>query len=288
MSPTTADPNTIVLVADDEAPARRRLTDLLALSPLGTSPSTMRVIEADDGLHAVDVIRTLRPDVVFLDIQMPELDGLGVIDAVGIDEMPLTVFVTAYDHHAIRAFDANALDYLVKPFSDARFDATLARVRARLQERAALSGQAQALTQTQAQSQAQSQTQPASDGRLARLMASERARRPLDRLVVKAGGITRFLPVAEVDWIEAADVYVTLHTAGQEILYRAALSEMAERLDARRFVRIHRSTIVNIDCVAQLEPLSHGEFDVVLKNGTRLRLSRTYKGHLEERLGQPL
>jgi two-component system, LytTR family, response regulator len=264
MSRMAADPHTLVLVADDEAPARRRLTDLLAASPLSTPPFTTRVLEADDGLHAVDAIRTHRPDVVFLDIQMPELDGLGVIDAIGIDEMPLTVFVTAYDHHAIRAFDANALDYLVKPFSDARFDATLARVRVRLQERRA------------------------SDGRLARLLESERARRPIDRLVVKAGGITRFLPVAEVDWIEAADVYVTLHTSGREILYRAALSEMAERLDARRFVRIHRSTIVNIDCVAQLEPLSHGEFDVVLKCGTRLRLSRTYKGHLEERLGQPL
>jgi two-component system LytT family response regulator len=265
MSAMTADQHATVLVADDEAPARRRLTDLLAAAPLATPPFTTRVIEADDGLLAVDAIRTHRPDVVFLDIQMPELDGLGVIDAVGIDEMPLTVFVTAYDHHAIRAFDANALDYLVKPFSDARFHATLARMRGRLQERRA------------------------ADAGLARLMASERARRQtLDRLVVKAGGVTRFLTVTEVDWIEAADVYVTLHTAGKQILYRAPLSEMAERLDARRFVRIHRSAIVNIDCVAQLEPLSHGEFDVVLKNGTRLRLSRTYKCHLEERLGQPL
>jgi two-component system LytT family response regulator len=259
MKPATGDTHATVLVADDEAPARRRLTDLLAASPLAPPPFTTRVIEADDGLLAVDAIRAHRPDVVFLDIQMPELDGLGVIDAVGIDEMPLTVFVTAYDHHAIRAFDANALDYLVKPFSDARFNATLSRVRARLQERRAAD---------------------AADGRIAKLMASERARRPLDRLVVKA--------VAEVDWIEAADVYVTLHTAGKEILYRAALSEMAERLDARRFVRIHRSAIVNIDSVAQLEPLSHGEFDVVLKDGTRLRLSRTYKSQLEERLGQPL
>jgi two-component system LytT family response regulator len=271
MNRTTTEAHAIVLVADDEAPARRRLTDLLAASTLAAPPYTTRVIEADDGLLAVDAIRTHRPDVVFLDIQMPELDGLGVIDAVGIDEMPLTVFVTAYDHHAIRAFDANALDYLVKPFSDARFDATMGRVRVRLQERRAAD---------------------AADGRLERMMASERARRPvdrpLDRLVVKAGGVTRFLPVAEVDWIEAADVYVTLHTAGKEILYRAALSEMAERLDSRRFVRIHRSAIVNIDCVAQLEPLSHGEFDVVLKSGARLRLSRTYKGHLEERLGQPL
>jgi two-component system, LytTR family, response regulator len=267
MKPATGDTHATVLVADDEAPARRRLTDLLAASPLAPPPFTTRVIEADDGLLAVDAIRAHRPDVVFLDIQMPELDGLGVIGAVGIDEMPLTVFVTAYDHHAIRAFDANALDYLVKPFSDARFNATLSRVRARLQERRAAD---------------------AADGRIAKLMASERARRPLDRLVVKAGGVTRFLAVAEVDWIEAADVYVTLHTAGKEILYRAALSEMAERLDARRFVRIHRSAIVNIDSVAQLEPLSHGEFDVVLKDGTRLRLSRTYKSHLEERLGQPL
>lgn len=264
---TTADQHATVLVADDEAPARRRLTDLLAASPLAAPPNTTRVIEVDDGLLAVDAIRTHRPDVVFLDIQMPELDGLGVIDAVGIDEMPLTVFVTAYDHHAIRAFDANALDYLVKPFSDARFEATMARVRARLQERRAAG---------------------VVDGRLARMMASDRARRPLDRLVVKAGGVTRFLPVTEVDWIEAADVYVTLHAAGKEILYRAALSEMVERLDARRFVRIHRSAIVNIDCVVQLEPVSHGEFDVVLKSGARLRLSRTYKSHLEERLGQPL
>lgn len=262
-----ADRHATVLVADDEAPARRRLTDLLAVSPLAPPPFTTHVVEVDDGLLAVDAIRAQRFDVVFLDVQMPELDGLGVIEAVGIDEMPLTVFVTAYDHHAIRAFDANALDYLVKPFSDARFEATMARVRVRLQERRAAG---------------------AADERLARVMASERAKRPLDRLVVKAGGVTRFLPVSEVDWIEAADAYVTLHTAGKEILYRAALSEMAERLDARRFVRIHRSAIVNIDCVTQLEALSHGEFDVVLRSGTRVRLSRTYKSHLEERLGQPL
>jgi two-component system LytT family response regulator len=262
MSPSILEPRMTVLVADDEAPARRRVIDRLTRSPM-----IGRILEADDGLLAVDCIRGSRPDLVFLDVQMPELDGLGVVEAVGADDMPLTVFATAYDHHAIRAFEANALDYLVKPFSDERFDSTLERVRARLEERRA----------------------GTLGARMRHLLASpDRRSRPIDRLVVKAGGVTRFLPVAEVEWIEAADVYVTLHTRGQSILHRSTLGEMADRLDPRRFVRIHRSTIINIECVLQLEPLSHGEFDVVLRDGTRLRLSRTYKARLEERLGQPL
>ena len=203
---------------------------------------------------------------MFLDVQMPELDGLGVVEAVGATRMPLTVFVTAYDQHAVRAFEANALDYLLKPFSDERHEATMARVRARLGERD-LRGFGQ---------------------RLIDLAAAGPAPRYWDRLVVKAGGTTRFVRAAEIDWIEGAGVYATLHLGRTSFLYRAALSELADRLDPRRFVRVHRSAIVNLESVVQLEPLSHGEFEVVLRNGARPRISRTFRALLEARLGQSL
>lgn len=252
-----------VLVADDESPARQRLIDLLAKDTQIAS-----VAEAADGEAAVEAIEKKRPDLVFLDVQMPELDGLGVIDAIGAAQMPLTVFVTAYDQHAIRAFEANALDYLLKPFSDERFEATMARVKARLDERSIGEfGQ-----------------------RILKMVAAtpSGAARPLDRLVVKSGGTTRFIRAIDIDWIEAAGVYVTLHVAGKELLYRAALNDLADRLDPRRFVRVHRSALVNIESIVQLEPMSHGEFEAVLKNGSRTRVSRTYRTLLEKRLGQPL
>ncbi|HEX4284704.1 MAG TPA: LytTR family DNA-binding domain-containing protein [Terracidiphilus sp.] len=252
-----------VLVADDETPARQRLIDLLAKDPQIGS-----VAEAADGEAAVDAIEKKRPSLVFLDVQMPELDGLGVVDAIGAAQMPLTVFVTAYDQHAIRAFEANALDYLLKPFSDERFEATMTRVKARLGERSIGEfGQ-----------------------RILKMVAATPggAARPLDRLVVKAAGTTRFIRAIDIDWIEAAGVYVTLHVGGKELLYRAALNDLAERLDPRRFVRVHRSALVNIESIVQLEPMSHGEFEAVLKNGSRTRVSRTYRALLEKRLGQPL
>jgi len=251
-----------VLVADDEAPARQRLIDLLAKDAQIAS-----VTEAADGEAAVEAIEKRRPDLVFLDVQMPELDGLGVIDAIGAAQMPLTVFVTAYDQHAIRAFEANALDYLLKPFSDERFEATMTRVKARLGERS-IGEFGQRI--------------------LKMVAASPSAERRLDRLVVKSAGTTRFIRAIDIDWIEAAGVYVTLHVAGKELLYRAALNDLADRLDPRRFVRVHRSALVNIESIVQLEPMSHGEFEAVLKNGSRTRVSRTYRALLEKRLGQPL
>jgi len=251
-----------VLVADDEAPARQRLIDLLAKDAQIAS-----VTEAADGEAAVEAIEKRRPDLVFLDVQMPELDGLGVIDAIGAAQMPLTVFVTAYDQHAIRAFEANALDYLLKPFSDERFEATMTRVKARLGERS-IGEFGQRI--------------------LKMVAASPSAERRLDRLVVKSAGTTRFIRAIDIDWIEAAGVYVTLHVAGKEMLYRAALNDLADRLDPRRFVRVHRSALVNIESIVQLEPMSHGEFEAVLKNGSRTRVSRTYRALLEKRLGQPL
>jgi two-component system, LytTR family, response regulator len=247
-----------VLVVDDEAPARQRLVDLLR-----KDPQVACVIEAENGIAAVNELEKQHPDLVFLDVQMPELDGLGVIDAIGAEQMPLTVFVTAYDQHAIRAFEANALDYLLKPFSDERYEATMARVRARVDGRALLEF----------------------NQRMLKFVSSAPA---LDRLVVKSGGTTRFVRVVDIDWIEAAGVYVNLHVAGKELLYRAALNDLAARLDPMRFVRIHRSALVNIDSIVQLDPISHGEFEVVLKHGSRARVSRTYRAQLEKRLGQTL
>jgi two-component system, LytTR family, response regulator len=251
-----------VLVADDEAPARQRLLDLLR-----KDPQVGRIAEAADGVEAVEAIQNQHFDLLLLDVQMPELDGLGVIDAIGPEALPLTIFVTAYDQHAIRAFEANALDYLLKPFSDERFEAAMARVKTRLDERS--------LREFGQRMMRLASAAPATDRRW-------------DRLVIKSAGTTRFLRVADIDWIEAAGVYVNLHVGGKELLYRTALNELAERLDPKRFIRVHRSAIVNIESILQLEPLSHGEFDVVLKNGSRTRVSRTYRTLLEQRLGQPL
>jgi two-component system LytT family response regulator len=251
-----------VLVVDDEAPARQRLIDLLRKDQQIGS-----VLEAVNGKAAVEIIGREALDLVFLDVQMPELDGLQVIEAVGAAAMPLTVFVTAYDQHAIRAFEANALDYLLKPFSDERWEATLARAKIRHDE-LNLREFGRSVVRV--------------------LAARSQARRYLDRLVVKGSGTTRFIRVADIDWIEGAGVYVNLHVGGKEVLYRSTLNDLAGHLDPMRFIRVHRSSIVNLDSILELQPISHGEFELVLKNGHRSRVSRTYRAHLEKRLGQSL
>ena len=251
-----------VLVVDDEAPARQRLVDLLRKDPQVGS-----ILEAANGKAAVEIIGREALDLVFLDVQMPELDGLQVIEDVGAAAMPLTIFVTAYDKHAIRAFEANALDYLLKPFSDERWEAALARAKTRHDERSLREFGRDALRM---------------------LAARSKAGHYLDRLVVKGGGTTRFIRVADIDWIEGAGVYVNLHVAGKELLYRSALNELAGHLDPMRFIRVHRSAIVNIDSILELQPISHGEFEIVLKDGHRARVSRTYRTQLEKRLGQSL
>ena len=182
-----------VLVVDDEAPARQRLMDILE-----KDPAIATVLEANNGQIAVEIIEREGPDLVFLDVQMPELDGLEVIEAVGADAMPLTIFVTAYDQHAIRAFEANAIDYLLKPYSDERLEAALCRAKARHDDHTIREF-----------------------GR--RMLKMISTRRPdgsyLDRLVVKSAGTTRFIRVVEIDWIEGAGVYVNLHVARKELLY---------------------------------------------------------------------
>jgi two-component system LytT family response regulator len=243
-----------VLVVDDEALARRRLVDLL-----GKAADVAEVLEAADGEAAIRMVDSERPDVVLLDMQMPGPSGLDVVDAVGAERMPVTVFVTAYDQYAIRAFEADALDYLLKPFSDERFEAAMRRVRRRLEERRA---------------------PPAS------LLIAEPAR--WDRLVVKSAGATHFVKTTDIDWIEAVGVYVNLYVGGKALLYRSPIHQLADKLDPAHFVRIHRSAIVNLESVLRLEPISHGEFDVVLKHGGRTKVSRTFRGQLEKRLGQAL
>ena len=240
------------LIVDDEAPARRRLADLLR-----NVANVTEIVEASDGDAAVQSIASERPDVVFLDIQMPGRTGLEVVDAIGLERMPVTVFVTAYDQHAISAFEANALDYLLKPFSDERFEATMLRIGKRLEQQ------------------------------LAAPMAGAAPER-WDRLVVKSGGTTQFVKAADIDWIEAVGVYVNLYIGGKATLYRSPIHLLADKLDPAHFVRIHRSAIVNLESIVHLEPISHGEFEVVLKHGGRTKVSRTYRSQLEKRLGQTL
>jgi two-component system, LytTR family, response regulator len=190
-----------------------------------------------------------------------------VIETVGAAAMPLTIFVTAYDKHAIRAFEANALDYLLNPFSDERWEAALARAKTRRREL----------------------NLHEFGGRVLRMLATRpQASRYMDRLVVKGSGTTRFIRAAEIDWIEGAGVYVNLHAGGKELLYRSTLNELSGLLDPMRFIRIHRSAIVSIDSIVELQAISHGEFELVLKDGHRLRVSRTYRIELEKRLGQSL
>jgi two-component system LytT family response regulator len=257
-----------VLVVDDEAPARKRLTDLLA-----KDRGVGKVLEAKNGVDAVTLIQDMQPDIVFLDVQMPGVDGFGVIDALGAQNMPLTVFVTAYDQFALRAFDAEAVDYLLKPFGDSRYEKMMERVKKRLGEL---------------------RTENAADansfGPELLKLAAKRAKpgEIWEWMVVKKRDATQFVMTQDIDWIEAAGVYVTLHVGAEEFLYRAGLTTVVDRLDPFRFIRIHRSSVVNLRSVAFLERRSHGEFEVVLKDGTRLMLSRSYRDEVEAMLGQSL
>jgi len=257
-----------VLVVDDEAPARKRLVDLLA-----KDHEVGRIIEAKNGVAAVPLIQDERPDIVLLDVQMPGLDGFGVIDALGAENMPLTVFVTAYDQFALQAFEADAVDYLLKPFGDARYEKTMQRAKKRLGEiRSGISKDAGSV-----------------GPELLKLVAKRAQPGEVwDWMVVKTRTATRLLMTEEIDWIEAAGVYVTLHAGREEFLYRTSLGTVASRLDPFRFVRIHRSAIVNLRSVALLERRSHGEFEIVLKDGTHLMLSRNYRAAVEAMLGQSL
>ncbi|MEN8376908.1 MAG: LytTR family DNA-binding domain-containing protein [Gemmatimonadota bacterium] len=237
-----------VLVVDDEPPARRRLRDLLE-----TDERVAVVGEAGDGLGAVREIERLRPDIVLLDIQMPELDGFEVLEALDT-EPPRVVFVTAFDEFAIRAFEVRALDYLVKPADPERLREAIGR---------ALDALAGA---------GESTGTPRADLPV---------RRPLSRFLVRVGQKMLLVAADDVDWIGAADNYAELHAGGRTHLVRGTLSALERRLDPDRFVRVHRSTIVNLEAVRAFEPWSHGDWLIRMRDGEELRLSRRYRDRLE-------
>ena len=253
------------VVVDDEKPARVRLTELLQ-----REQDVELVGTASDGRDAIDILRKLKPDLLFLDVQMPQLDGFGVLQQLGPDELPVTILVTAYDKYAIQAFDAHAIDYLLKPFSDQRFDNAIKRARTYL-------------TSADARSRADQLTAAAEERRSVDTRSGY-----LERVVLKSNGAITFLDVDEVDWIEAAGVYVYLHAGQKSLLYRSSVTLLLQRLDPRRFVRIHRSAAVNASRIRALQPLSHGDFTLFLKNGTELALSRAYRSQVEAWLRQPI
>ena len=248
-----------VLIVDDERLARTRLRRLLA------ERNDVEVIgAAEDGDEAVSMIDQLRPDLLFLDIQMPGLSGFDVLAAIAGDP-PFIIFTTAFDQYAVRAFEVHALDYLLKPFGRDRFQQTLQHARAILERRRAgdLGRRLLALVND---------------------IKTEPGPTRLDRLVVKSGGRVFFLRTDQIDWIEAAGNYVRLHLGDESHLFRETMNRMEARLDGRRFVRIHRSRIVNTERVKELQPWFNGEHVVILQNGTRLTLSRGYREKLQEQL----
>ena len=219
--------------------------------------------EAIDGDNAVEMINELRPDLVFLDVQMPGLDGFGVIEAVGVDAMPAVVFTTAYDEFALRAFDANAVDYVLKPFDGDRLRRALDQAR------------------TQIRGRRRSEIEERLIGLLAELHGKGQY---LERIIVRSGGRILILRTDDVDWLEAASNYVRIHAGGREYLLRETMTNLESRLDPAQFVRIHRSTIVRLNRIKELEPLFQGDYVLILEDGTRLTSSRGYRDRLQELL----
>jgi two-component system, LytTR family, response regulator len=244
-----------VVVADDEAPARAKARRLLR-----RHPDLELAGEAVSGAETLRVVRATEPDLLLLDVQMPPPDGLAVMHELreqgGL--LPHVIFLTAYDTYAVQAFDVHAVDYLLKPFDAARFDRAIERARLALQSGAGETEQ-----------------------RLARLLDGLRSPEPyLDRVLVRKGQKSLLLRTEDVDWVEAAENYVVLHSSGEAFMIRGTLQELEARLDPRRFARIHRSRLVNLDRVRELHPWSHGDAQVVLVDGTRLMLSRRYRDRL--------
>lgn len=259
-----------VAVVDDEPDARERLRMLLA-----AEPAVRLVAECRDGAEAVETLAALAPDLVFLDVQMPELDGFGVLaalaDALGPDRLPAVVFVTAYDEYALRAFDVSAADYLLKPFDRARFDRALERGLARARAGGGVRGVVREELRALLEHLRGADAAPA--GPFA------------ERFAVRAGGRVHFVRTADVDWLDVDGNYVQLHAGGRVHLVRGPLGAVEARLDPAAFVRVHRSAIVRVDRIASLEPYFHGEYVVTMRDGSRLTSSRTYSARLRALLG---
>jgi len=244
------------VIVDDEPLARRGIR-----AQLKNEKDIEIISECRNGHEAVKAIESQAPDLVFLDVQMPELDGFGVVDAIGVERMPGVIFVTAYDRYALRAFEVHALDYLLKPFDDERFATALERARRQIKQKNIddLGRRLQGL-----------------------LDDLQSSRKYVERLVVKSAGRIFFLSVAEIDWIEAADNYVRLHTGRESHLLRETMNSLEKKLDPDQFLRVHRSRIVNARKIKELQPLFRGEYDIMLRDGTRVESGRGYRDRLQK------
>lgn len=247
------------LIVDDEPLGRERIRTLLAGEP------DIEVIgECPDGRQAITAIEQHNPDLVFLDVQMPEVDGFSVLKAICGERMPVIIFVTAYDRYAVQAFEVHALDYLLKSYDRERFSAAVQRAKEEIQR----------------------SREGVLNERLVGLLETLQTKKDrLTRLVIKSAGRIVFLRVEEIDWIEAADNYVRVHAGKESHLIRETLQSLEKRLDAGKFLRIHRSFLVNLDRIRELQPIFHGDYAVKLADGTELTLSRNYREKLLEPLG---
>jgi two-component system, LytTR family, response regulator len=246
------------LIVDDEPIARKGIR-----RELERDAEIEVVGECTNGRDAVSFITSRKPELVFLDLQMPELDGFGVVEEVGVERMPTVVFVTAFDEFALKAFELHALDYILKPFNSERFQKALRRAKTQINQANVKDLNERLLSAIQ-------------DSRLA-----EKREGYLERVVVKAGGRIFFLSVEEIDWIEAADNYVRLHAGKESHLVHGTMSKLESCLDPKLFLRVHRSTIVNVTRIRELQPLFHGEYAIKLSSGKELTSSRSYRDKLQ-------
>ena len=248
------------VIVDDEPLGRERIRALLS-----SDPEIDVIEECPDGRRAVTAIERSSPDLVFLDVQMPEMDGFAVLDAIAGDRLPVIIFVTAYDRYAVQAFEVHALDYLLKSFDRERFQAALQRAKEEIRR---------------------SKTGVLNERLVGLLEDLQTKQKRLTRLVVKSGGRIVFLRVDEIDWVEAADNYVRIHAGRESHLIRETLQSLEGRLNPEKFLRIHRSTLVNLDRIRELQPIFHGDYLVKLNDGTELTLSRNYREKLLEPLSE--
>lgn len=244
------------VIADDEPLAQQRIARLL------TGEADIQVVAVcGNGIETLEAIRTHSPDLIFLDVQMPELDGIGVLREIGPQNFPVAIFTTAYDNYALQAFEANALDYLLKPFDETRFRRAVDRARNHI---------------------ANTKRRELTDRLLALLdEVNVPQQNGSDRLIIKSAGRVVFIKTAEIDWVEAAANYVRIHSGTETYLMRETMNAFESRLDTSKFIRIHRSIIVNIEKIKELQPCNSGEYIVVLRNGKELSLSRSFKDRIQ-------
>ena len=250
------------LIVDDEPLACRRIARMLS-----NDPEIQVAAVCHNGKDAVAEIRRHSPDLLFLDVQMPAMDGFSLLKSLPPDLLPHVIFVTAYDQYALQAFDVHALDYLLKPFDRERFGEAISRAKSQIQ---------------------QERKSNINHEILSLLENIDKKKSHLSRLLVKQNGRVSFVRTEEIDWIEAEGKYVSLHVGKEAYLVREAIGNIESQLDPKKFLRIHRSTIVNVDRIRELQPWFHGEYRVLLGDGTQLMLSRSYRQKLHELLGKPL